>query len=76
MLKMFQGVMFGEQNHWTEKVTDITASEAAVLLPLAVLVIWMGVAPSAFLQLTEPAVKQVLELAKSLPPTPSQGGGF
>ena len=63
MLKMFQGVMFGEQNNWTEKVTDITATEAAVLLPLAVLVIWMGVAPAPFLQLTEPAVKQVLELA-------------
>jgi NADH-quinone oxidoreductase subunit M len=65
MLKMFQGVMFGEQNHWTEKVTDITLTEAMVLIPLVILVLWMGIAPGSFLKLTEPAVKQVLELTLS-----------
>ncbi|MDJ1505062.1 NADH-quinone oxidoreductase subunit M [Xanthocytophaga agilis] len=63
MLKMFQGVMFGEQNHWTEKVTDITLTESAVLFPLVVLVFWMGIAPGSFLKLTEPAVIQILQLA-------------
>jgi len=63
MLKMFQGVMFGEQNHWTEKVTDITLAESAVLLPLVIMVFWMGFAPEPFLKLTEPAVKQILELS-------------
>ncbi len=63
MLKMFQNVMFGEKNQWTDKFTDLTLAESAVLLPLVVLVFWMGIAPESFLKLTEPAVKQMLELA-------------
>ena len=62
MLRMFQFVMFGQQSNWTGKFADVTLAESAVLLPLVAMVFWMGIAPGAFLRMTEPAVKQILEL--------------
>jgi NADH-quinone oxidoreductase subunit M len=60
MLRMFQGVMFGEQNANTINFRDLTGTETAVLIPLVVMVFWIGLHPNTFLSLTEPAVGHLL----------------
>lgn len=62
MLRLFQKSMFGATKPDTEGFTDLTASERAVLIPLGIMVIWIGVYPLPFLKLTEPAVQQILRL--------------
>lgn len=61
MLRMVQRSMFGEANAVTEKFKDVSGSEIAVLLPIAVAVILMGVFPNIFLKITEPAVNAILQ---------------
>lgn len=64
MLRMFQRVMFGEKNVITENFTDLTFSEKAVLVPLLIMVFWIGLHPNTFLNLSEPAVLHLLDVIK------------
>ncbi|MCS7027192.1 MAG: NADH-quinone oxidoreductase subunit M [Bacteroidia bacterium] len=61
MLRMFQGVMFGEKTEHTQNIKDLSLTENLVLLPLVILVFWIGMYPSTFLNLTEPAVQAMLK---------------
>lgn len=60
MLRMFQGAMLGEPTRFTENFRDVTALETAVLLPLAIMVFWIGLHPDTFLKISEPAVADLL----------------
>ncbi|MDB5262877.1 MAG: NADH-quinone oxidoreductase subunit [Adhaeribacter sp.] len=60
LLRMFQGVMFGEQNATTANFKDLTGLETAVLVPLIIMVFWIGLHPNTFLSLTEPAIGHLL----------------
>jgi NADH-quinone oxidoreductase subunit M len=60
MLRMFQGVMFGEQSPTAVGFQDLTGTEKAVLIPLVVMVFWIGLHPNTFLSLTEPSVGHLL----------------
>ncbi len=60
MLRMFQKVMFGEQNSLTATFRDLTGVEKAVLIPLVVMVFWIGLHPNTFMSLTEPTVGHLL----------------
>jgi NADH-quinone oxidoreductase subunit M len=62
MLRMFQGVMFGEKSSLTATFTDLTGTEKAVLIPLVIMVFWIGLHPNTFLHLTEPAVGNLLNI--------------
>lgn len=62
MLRLVQKSMFGSGNSTTESFTDLTFSEKATLLPIAILVIILGIAPNILLRLTEPAVNQLLTI--------------
>ena len=64
MLRMFQGTMFGEQTKYTKAITDLNLSEKIALLPLIVLVFWVGIYPSTFLKITEPAIANLMTLLK------------
>jgi NADH-quinone oxidoreductase subunit M len=64
MLRMFQRVMFGEANYVTAKFTDLTTTEMAVLIPIIIMIFWIGLHPNTFLQISEPAVKTLLENIK------------
>jgi NADH-quinone oxidoreductase subunit M len=57
--------MFGPKSKWVEGFQDLTASERAVLLPLVIMVFWIGIYPNTFLKLTEPAVSQLLQLVNN-----------
>lgn len=64
MLRLMQRSMFGELNDTTREFQDVSGTEVAVLLPISVLVLLMGVFPNVFLELTEPAAQAILEIIK------------
>ncbi len=51
--------------HENEKLTDLTARELAVLVPLLACIIWIGVYPKPFLRRMEPAARQLIEQVRS-----------
>lgn len=61
MLWMFQRVMFGEvTNPKNLGLKDLCAREVAVLVPLVIFCVWIGVYPNTFLRPMEPAVKEFI----------------
>jgi len=61
MLWMYQRVIYGKVTKpENEKLTDLTARERLVLIPLVALVFWIGIYPTPLLSRIEPAVKQIL----------------
>jgi NADH-quinone oxidoreductase subunit M len=60
LLRMFQGVMFGEQSPAAVGFRDLSGTEKAVLIPLVVMVFWIGLHPNTFLSITEPSVGHLL----------------
>lgn len=64
MLRMFQGVMFGPKSEITNSFADLTFNEKAVLIPLVVMVFWIGLFPNTFLSISEPAVHTLLNVIK------------
>jgi NADH-quinone oxidoreductase subunit M len=62
MLWMFQRVMFGAvTNPKNLGLKDLNAREIAVLTPLLVFVVWIGVYPGTFLRPMEPSVKHLIK---------------
>lgn len=62
MLRTFQKSMSGEVNAVTASFVDLTWNEKAVLYPIALLIILIGVYPAPILALSEPAVTSLLEI--------------
>ena len=61
MLWMFQRVMFGEvTNAKNFGLKDLYPREVAVLVPLVVFCVWIGVYPNTFLKPMEPSVKHFI----------------
>jgi len=61
MLWMFQRVMFGTVTHEeNRRLTDLTPREMAVLVPVLLGIVWIGVYPRPLLSVTEASVKQLL----------------
>jgi NADH-quinone oxidoreductase subunit M len=59
--------MLGETNHLTSGFADLFTSEKLVLIPIIILIFWMGIYPETFLEISEPAVKALIKGAgKSL----------
>ena len=62
MLWMYQRVFYGnvtkEEN---KKLLDLDLREKIILLPLVILIFWIGIYPKPFFDKIEPAVKNVLE---------------
>jgi len=65
MLWMFQRVNYGPiTNPKNKGLRDLSAREWAVIAPIIVMCIWMGVTPGVFLKPMEPAVKRVVALVR------------
>ncbi len=64
MLRLMQRSMFGTLSASTENFDDISGSEVAVLLPIVIVVLLMGIFPNLFLKITEPAVSALLQSIK------------
>ena len=62
MLRLYQKSMFGPKSNMVEGFSDLTTSERAVLLPLVIMVFWIGIYPNTFLKISEPAVNHLLQI--------------
>jgi NADH-quinone oxidoreductase subunit M len=68
MLWMYQRVMFnGVTREENRDVPDLDRRELAILVPIAVLIVWLGVYPKPFLDKIEPAVQTLVERMESAP---------
>jgi NADH-quinone oxidoreductase subunit M len=66
LLWMYQRVIFGEIRHdANRRLTDLTPREWAVLVPVLVLIVWIGVYPTAFTSKTEASVQALIALVES-----------
>jgi NADH-quinone oxidoreductase subunit M len=62
MLWMFQRVMFGKlANEKNRRLPDMNAREVAYMLPLLVLIFWIGVYPQTFLRKMDASVEALVE---------------
>ena len=59
MLWMFQRVMFGKLDKTNESLPDLNSREIAVLVPILVFIVWIGVFPNTFLKPMETSVGKV-----------------
>lgn len=64
MLRMYKNIMLGEANEKTANFKDLTFSEMAVLVPICILVIAIGIYPNVILQLTEPISQDIVNYLK------------
>jgi NADH-quinone oxidoreductase subunit M len=61
MLWMFQRVMFGPLTHdANRRLTDLSPRELTVLVPVLLLIVWIGIYPHPFLRTMDASVKQLL----------------
>lgn len=74
MLYLYRRVVFGELVHDDVKVMpDLSARELALLLPIGLAVLWMGVYPDSFLKpMHEDAARLVARVERARPPGDSQ----
>jgi NADH-quinone oxidoreductase subunit M len=66
MLWMYQRVMLGtgEGSMITGEIRDLGTKEILLLVPLVVMVFWIGIYPGPFMNLTEPAVADILRFIR------------
>ena len=64
MLRLVQKTMFGQKTEFTEHFAGLSFSEKAVLIPLTIMVFWIGMYPNSFLKITEPAIVNLLQIVQ------------
>ncbi|MFZ2492818.1 MAG: NADH-quinone oxidoreductase subunit M [Thermoanaerobaculia bacterium] len=66
LLWLVQRVFFGPiTNEENRTVRDIAWNEVAAMVPLVVMMVWIGVYPSFFLRKMEPSVKQLISVVQT-----------
>ncbi|MFM8568032.1 MAG: NuoM family protein [Candidatus Kapaibacterium sp.] len=69
LLWMFQRVMFGtNDNPKNQSLTDVRPREMWTLVPIVVFIVWLGVFPKTFMDLSSASSKLVVEKAMGLTP--------
>jgi NADH-quinone oxidoreductase subunit M len=76
LLWMYQRVVFGEVRHpYLNSLSDLSLREKIVLIPIFIFIVWIGVYPSTFLNLTNTSssniINQVLEVQNPVAAVPS-----
>jgi NADH-quinone oxidoreductase subunit M len=65
LLWMYQRVIFGEVRHEeNRRLPDLNAREIWTLVPILLLIVWIGVYPKPFTAVTEAAVAELLQVVK------------
>jgi len=60
MFRAYQNTMLGETSVATDDFMDLNLTEKAVLIPLIIMVIVIGIFPNIFLKVSEPAIMKLL----------------
>ncbi|MEI6456767.1 MAG: NADH-quinone oxidoreductase subunit M [bacterium] len=60
MLWMYQRTMLGSTNQVTNSMTDLTVPEMITLLPVIIIIFWIGIFPGMFLDLVSKDILQIL----------------
>jgi NADH-quinone oxidoreductase subunit M len=69
---MFQRVMFGtNDNPKNHTLVDVQSHELWTLVPLVIFIVWLGVFPKTFMDLSSASTKLVVEKALGIMPTPA-----
>lgn len=66
MLWMYQRVFFHSLNPKWEKLTDVNVREVVYIMPLIILVFWVGLYPETFTSYMHESVKQLVENIQSV----------
>lgn len=61
MLVLYRRVMFGAASSLVGTLRDLSGPEMAVLAPLALITLWMGVHPSSFTRVFDPSVRSLAQ---------------
>ncbi len=73
MLWMFQRVMFGElDNPKNQVLSDLNAREIILMVPLLIMIFWMGVYPNPFIEKMSPSIKKVIAHTRIEPAATAQ----
>ena len=76
MLWMYQRVIFGEPTREANRaLADLTGREWAVLVPVLVFIVWIGVYPVAFTRPTEASVQALIAQVQAKAAATVAGGG-
>jgi NADH-quinone oxidoreductase subunit M len=73
MLWLYQRVFFEKTNPKVEGNPDVNLREIITVLPLIILVLWIGVYPNTFLSFMDVSVQNLLDRVNSVPITNSDG---
>jgi NADH-quinone oxidoreductase subunit M len=66
LLWMYQRVIFGKITHpENARLADLSTRELAVLLPVLVFVVWIGISPGTFLSLSSSKAKEIVVTLES-----------
>jgi NADH-quinone oxidoreductase subunit M len=57
MLVAYQKISLGEKNNRTSSFIDLSLNEKLVLIPLVIMIFWIGIYPKPFLDIAEPSMK-------------------
>jgi NADH-quinone oxidoreductase subunit M len=72
LLWMYQRVCFGEVTHEANRrLTDLSPREWAVLLPVLLFIVWIGIYPTTFTAMTEPSVQSLISQVQSKAQAPA-----
>jgi NADH-quinone oxidoreductase subunit M len=75
LLWMYQRVIFGEIRHEeNRRLRDLTPREWALLLPVLVFIVWIGVYPTTFTGKTEASIQALIEQVESKASVALPGG--
>ena len=62
MLWMYQRVFYGElTNPANKKLVDLNFREKVVLVPLVIMIFWIGIYPKPFFRILEPSARAIIE---------------
>ena len=62
MLVSYQKISLGEKNNLTGAFIDLNRNEKFVLIPLIIMIFWIGIYPKPFLDIAEPSVKTLMSI--------------
>ncbi len=67
MLNAYRKIVLGQGKALTESFTELNPKEKLVLVPIVILIFWMGIFPDFFLNISEPSIKALRDIIYSAP---------